>query len=104
MAYLLLGVSIVLEVFGSTMLKASNGFRKIAPTTGTLVGYFLSFYLVSIVLKTLPLGLVYATWSAAGTILTAVMGVLLFKESLNKKGVLGIAILIVGLVLLNAAK
>lgn len=104
MSYLLLGVSIILEVFGSLNLKLSNGFKKIGPTAFTLIGYFLSFYLVSIVLKTLPLGLVYATWSGAGTILTAMVGVILFKEKLNSKGVIGIALLIVGLVILNTAK
>lgn len=101
MAYLLLFCSIMLEVFGSTMLKLSDGFKKILPLIGVIVGYVLAFYLVSITLKSLPLGVVYATWSGLGTILTALIGVLYFKEKINRQGVLGLGILVVGLVLLN---
>lgn len=101
MAYLLLFVSIILEVFGSTMLKLSNGFARVLPVVGVLVGYGLAFYLVSITLQSLPLGVVYATWSGLGTILTVVVGVVFFKDRINKKGYLGIGLLVVGLVLMN---
>lgn len=104
MTYLLLFVSITLEVFGSTMLKVSNGFTRLLPVLGVAVGYGLSFYLVSLVLRALPLGVVYATWSGLGTILTVAAGVVFFKERINGKGLLGIALLIVGLVLINLSE
>ncbi|OCA81426.1 transporter [Bacillus wudalianchiensis] len=83
------------------MLKLSNGFTRLSPIAGVIVGFGIAFYLLSISLKTLPLGVVYATWSGCGTILTAVAGVLFFKEKINRQGVLGIGLLVVGLILLN---
>lgn len=100
--YLLLGIAIVSEVFGSTMLKLSNGFTRLLPVAGVIVGFGVAFYSLSIALKTLPLGVVYATWSGCGTILTVIAGVLFFKEKVNKQDILGIGLLIVGLVLLNS--
>ena len=104
MSYLFLAASILFEVFSSTMLKLSDGFKRLLPVVGIVLGYGISFYALSITLQSLPLGVVYATWSGVGTILTVVIGVLLFKEKVNKKGVLGIAILLVGLVLMNLSK
>ncbi|PAD19849.1 DMT family transporter [Terribacillus saccharophilus] len=104
MSYLFLAASILFEVFSSTMLKLSDGFKRLLPVIGIVLGYGISFYALSITLQSLPLGVVYATWSGVGTILTVVIGVLLFKEKVNKKGVLGIAILLVGLVLMNLSK
>lgn len=104
MSYLFLAASILFEVFSSTMLKLSDGFKRLLPVIGIVVGYGISFYALSITLQSLPLGVVYATWSGIGTILTVVIGVLLFKEKVNKKGALGIVILLVGLVLMNLSK
>ena len=99
-----MAASILFEVFSSTMLKLSDGFKRLLPVIGIVVGYGISFYALSITLQSLPLGVVYATWSGIGTILTVVIGVLLFKEKVNKKGALGIVILLVGLVLMNLSK
>lgn len=104
MAYLFLGVAILLEVFGSTMLKLSNGFSRFLPIIGVVVGYGSAFYVLSLALQSLPLGLVYATWSGVGTILTVMVGVFIFREKINKQAVAGILILIAGIVLLNLAK
>ncbi|MFP7493056.1 multidrug efflux SMR transporter [Terribacillus saccharophilus] len=104
MGYLFLAVSIIFEVFSSTMLKLSNGFKHLLPIIGLVVGYGVSFYSLSVTLKSLPLGVVYATWSGIGTILTVMIGVLLFKEKINKKGALGIIILLIGLVMMNLSK
>lgn len=100
-AYILLALAIVSEVIGSTMLKLSNGFSKILPTFGVIVGFGTAFYLLSLSLIKLPLGFAYAVWSGLGTILIATVGVFLFKEKINKKGFLGIGLLIAGIVLLN---
>ncbi|WP_277883735.1 multidrug efflux SMR transporter [Paenibacillus sp. N3/727] len=99
--YLFLAAAILLEVFGSTMLKLSNGFTKITPIIGVVLGYTAAFYMLSKALQALPLGLSYATWSGVGTILTVIIGVYLFKEKVNRQGILGIAILIIGIVMLN---
>lgn len=102
--YLFLAGAICLEVFGSTMLKLSHGFTKKKPIIGVIIGYVLAFYLLSKALGGLPLGLSYATWSGMGTILTVVIGVSIFKEKVNRQGLLGITLLIIGIVMLNLSK
>ena len=101
MAYIFLAFSIISEVFGSTMLKLSNGFKKLFPVLGVAIGYMISFYLLSLTLTKLPLTFTYAAWSGVGTVLTTIVGVFLFKEHLNLKGIIGIILIIVGVVMLN---
>lgn len=103
-AYLFLGVAIVIEVLGSTLLKLSNGFSRVGPSVGVVLSYGLAFYTLSLALKELPLGLAYATWSGVGTILTVLAGMYLFKEKINKQAVAGIALLVIGIALLNLSK
>lgn len=103
-AYVLLFGAIVSEVFGSAMLKLSNGFKRVGPVIGVVTGYGVAFYFLSITLQSLPLGLVYATWSGLGTILTVMIGVIFFKDQLNRKALIGIGLLIIGLVLMNVSK
>ncbi|MFC3041470.1 DMT family transporter [Virgibacillus xinjiangensis] len=102
-AYLLLGISILLEVFGSTMLRLSNGFTRVLPVMGVIAGFGTGFYLLSITLEHLPLSLVYATWSGVGTVLTALAGVFFFKEKINRQGVMGIGLLVIGVLMMNLA-
>ncbi|GAB6926481.1 multidrug efflux SMR transporter subunit EbrA [Paenibacillus sp. JCM 10914] len=102
--YLLLFAAIVTEVVGATLLKLSDGFRRLWPSLGMTVAYGTAFYLLSLALQYLPLGLAYATWSGVGTILTVLVGVYLFREKINKQAVFGIAILVIGIVLLNLTK
>ncbi|MEN1970556.1 multidrug efflux SMR transporter [Lentibacillus sp. N15] len=103
-AYILLALSIVSEVFGSSMLKATNGFKKLLPSLGVIVGYALAFYSLSLSLKTLPLGMVYAIWAGVGTALTASVGVTIYKETFHFKKGLGIVLIIGGVVLLNISR
>ena len=101
-AYVLLALSIVSEVFGSSMLKATNGFKKLLPSLGVLIGYGLAFYSLSLSLKTLPLGIAYAIWAGVGTALTAIVAVLVFKEKFHFKKGLGLVLIIGGVILLNS--
>lgn len=103
-AYSLLLSAIILEVFGSSMMKLSDGFSKMLPTTGVVVGYCASFYIFSLALNDLPLGLSYATWSGLGTIFTVLVGMYFFKEKIKKQFVIGLVILIIGIVMLNFEK
>lgn len=100
-AYVLLLVAIVSEVFGSSMLKATNGFKKLVPTIGVIIGYGAAFYALSLALKTLPLGMAYAIWAGLGTALTALVGILIFKENFNQKTLFGLVLIIGGVALLN---
>lgn len=101
MPYILLFLAIISEVFGSTMLKLSHGFSKVVPIIGVIAGFGVSFYFFSLALVDLHLGFSYAVWSGVGTILTAIVAVMLFKERINKGGMLGIGLLLVGVILLN---
>jgi multidrug resistance protein EbrA len=100
-AYALLLIAIICEVFGSSMLKATNGFKKLLPTLGLVIGYGLAFYTLSLSLKTLNLGVAYAVWAGLGTALTALVGVLIYKENFNRKKFWGLALIIGGVILLN---
>src|SRR5699024_2200112 len=102
MGYVLLAGAILSEVFGSSMLKLSSDLEKSKlPVLGVALGYLLSFYLLSLTLITIPLSFAYAVWSGVGTALTAVIGFTLFKEKIRLEVVLGIALLIVGIVLMR---
>jgi multidrug resistance protein EbrA len=100
-AYVLLVISIVSEVFGSSLLKVTNGFKKLLPTLGVIIGYAVAFYCLSLTLKTLPLGMAYAVWAGLGTALTALVGVIIYNEKLNFKMGIGLIFIIGGVVLLN---
>lgn len=100
-AYLLLILAIVSEVFGSSLLKATNGFKIILPSLGVILGYGVAFYAFSLALKTLPLGVSYAIWSGLGTALTALVGITVYKENFNGKKLTGLVFIIGGVILLN---
>ena len=100
-SYVLLFIAIISEVVGSSMLKATNGFKKLFPSIVVVVGYGLAFYTLSLSLKTLPLGMAYAIWSGLGTALTALVGIVLYKETFNSKKAWGLLLIISGVILLN---
>lgn len=99
--YVYLAAAIVAEVTGTTALKFSNGFENVLPTAVVVVGYIGSFYLLSLTLQELPIGLVYATWSAIGIVAAVLVGVVLFEETVDVAGVVGIVLIIGGVVVLN---
>ncbi|MDO4443762.1 MAG: multidrug efflux SMR transporter [Slackia sp.] len=103
MPYVLLCISIVSEVFGTTMMKLSEGFTVLAPSIGVIVAYVVSFSLFVIVLKTVPLGLAYGIWGGAGTVLTTVIGCVVWGEPFSLYTGLGIALVVMGIYLMNAS-
>ena len=101
MHWFLLAAAIAAEIAATTLLKVSAGFSKPAASIGTVVGYVLSFYLLSLVLKYVPLSMAYAIWSAAGTIAIALIGVVWFQERLTALQVAGILLTAAGVALIN---
>lgn len=99
--WILLAFSIGLEIIATNLLKLSNGFTKLYPTIGSLVLYTLSFYCVSIVFRTLPVGLVYAIWSGVGIVLTAIVAYFAFGQKIDLAGLIGIALIIAGVLVIN---
>ncbi|WP_019121565.1 DMT family transporter [Brevibacillus massiliensis] len=104
MKFVYLISAILLEITATTALKLSDGFTRWLPSTVVVIGYAASFYVLSLALKYLPLGTAYAIWSGVGTALTVVIGIILWKESVSPVRLLAIAIIIVGVVLLNLAE
>ena len=100
-AYILLGIAIVSEVIGTVFLVKSEGFSKLGPTCAVIIFYVVSFYLLAQVTKTIPIGIAYAIWGGAGIVLTAIFGVLLFRQSLDWAAMLGIAMIIGGVLVIN---
>ena len=98
--WLLLGGAIGLEVIATNLLKLSDGFTKQLPTISALLIYALSFYLVSIVFRSLPVGLVYAV-SGVGIILTAMVAYFAFGQKLDMPAMVGIALIISGVLVIN---
>lgn len=94
--YLALGGAIVAELAGTTALKLSEGFSRPLPSLGVLVGYGLAFYLVSVTLEELPIGVVYGTWAALGIVGVAAIGVVVFDERPDTAAVAGITLIVAG--------
>jgi small multidrug resistance pump len=103
MAWVLLVVAIATEVVGTLALRGSNGFTQLWPSVITVAGYVASFVLLAIVLKTLPVGIVYAIWSAIGIALVAVLGKLIFNDPVPPLAALGMVLIIGGVVLVSAS-
>lgn len=103
MAWLILAIAIASEVFATTMLKLSDGFSRLTPSLGVVAGYGFAFFLLAIALKTIGLGTAYAIWAGVGTVGAVLVGVLVFGESLTLPAYIGIALVVTGVVLLNAA-
>jgi small multidrug resistance pump len=99
--YALLGMAIVSEVLGTTALKLSEGFSRPLPSVGVLLGYGAAFYLVSLALEDLPVGLVYGTWAALGIVGIAAIGVVVFDEQLDAAALVGIGLILAGVYCVN---
>ncbi|WP_328889634.1 DMT family transporter [Streptomyces sp. NBC_00316] len=102
MGYGLLAAAIAAEVAGTTAMKYSEGFTRLWPSLITVLGYLLAFSLLAQTLKTLSMGTAYAIWAGIGTAAVAAIGVLFMGESGGVAKVVGIALIIAGVVVLNA--
>lgn len=101
MKYLYLALAIMFEVIGSAFMKSSNGFTKWLPTTITLLTYICCFYFLSITLKYIPLGVAYAIWGGVGIVLTTLVSVFIFKQSIDLPAILGILLIVSGVLVMN---
>ena len=101
LGYLYLSVAIAAEVIATSALKASDGFTKPLPTTVVLVGYGVAFYFLSLVLKTVPVGVAYAIWSGAGIVLIGLIGWLVLKQPLDLPAMLGMGLIVAGVAVIQ---
>lgn len=98
--YLVLAGAILSELLGTTALKLSDGFSRPVPSIG-VVGYALAFYLLSVALEELPVGVVYGTWAAMGIVGVAAIGTVAFDEPLDLAGLVGLALIVCGVYCVN---
>lgn len=101
-SYLALAGAIICEVTATTFLGKSEQFTRLVPTGLMVLFYGVSFYLLSLALKQVPLGVAYATWGGLGIVLTAVIGVVVFKQQLEPVAIAGIALIVIGVVMVQA--
>ena len=96
MTYLYLALAIISEVAATIALKASAEFTKLIPSLIVVAGYCISFYLMTLVLRVIPIGVTYAVWSGLGIVLVAIVGAFLYKEIPDIPAIIGMGLIILG--------
>jgi small multidrug resistance pump len=100
-AYVMLGLAIAVEVVGTSLLKATEGFTRLWPTVGVLAAYTLAFVFMAQSVKQVPVGVAYAMWSGLGTAAIVAIGAVFLGEPLSVLKVVGVSLVIAGVVVLN---
>lgn len=100
-SYLFLAAAILFEVIGTSFLKKTEQFTQPIPTLIFGTALYLSFYLLSIALKGIPIGIAYAIWSAVGIVVISLVGYFVYQQTLDWPAILGIAFIVVGVVIIN---
>ena len=101
MTYIYFIAAIISEVVATSALKASEQFTKLIPSLIVIIGYCISFYLLTLVLRTIPIGITYAIWSGVGIVLVALVGAILYKQIPDIPAVIGMGLIIAGVVIIN---
>ncbi|BCR26483.1 DMT family transporter [Aquipseudomonas alcaligenes] len=99
--YLYLAIAIVAEVIATTALKAADGFSKPLPLTLVVIGYGIAFWMLSLVMKSIPVGVTYAIWSGLGIVLISIASLLLYDQKLDLAALLGIGLIIAGVLVIQ---
>ena len=99
--WLILFIAIVAEVIATSALKSSEGFTKPIASIVVVLGYMIAFYCLSLTLKTIPVGIAYAVWSGVGIVLITTVAWFVFDQKLDVWGIIGIALIMSGVLVLN---
>ena len=100
MAYLYLAIAIIAEVAATSALKASEEFTRLYPSIIVVVGYGIAFYFMTLVLRTIPVGITYAVWSGLGIVLVTIVGALFYKQIPDIAAMMGMALIVSGVVVI----
>lgn len=101
MSWLYLAIAIVAEVIATSALKAADGFTRLSPSVVVVIGYGTAFYFLSLALRGVPVGVAYAVWSGVGIVLISVIAWLLHGQRLDAPAIVGMALIVAGVVVLN---
>lgn len=99
--WLFLGIAIVSETLATSALKQSDGFSRLLPSIIVVLGYASAFYFLSLTLRAMPIGIAYAVWSGIGIVLITLIGWIVFGQKLDIATLLGMALIIAGVVVMN---
>lgn len=94
--YIYLTIAIIAEVIATSALKASAEFTKLGPSLIVALGYSVAFYMLSLCLKDIPVGIAYAIWSGLGIVLITLIAWLLYGQKLDAPALLGLGLIIAG--------
>ncbi len=101
MNHVYLAAAIVAEVIATSSLKATESFSRLTPSVIVVVGFGAAFFLLSLALRTIPVGIAYAIWSGAGIVLIVGVGAVLFRQTPDLPALLGIGLIVAGIAVLN---
>ena len=101
MAYIYLGIAIIAEVIATSALKASEEFTKVLPSVTVIVGYAAAFYFLTLVLRTIPVGIAYGIWAGLGIVLITIVGAVVYRQIPDLPAVIGMALIVAGVVIVN---
>ena len=99
--YLILVCAIAAETIGTSALQASQQFTRLIPSVIVVISYALSFYLLAMVLKFMPVGITYAIWAGLGIVLIALIGFLVFGQRLDLPAILGMTLILAGILIIH---
>lgn len=99
--YLFLGIAIAAEVIATTSMKALDGFNKPLPLLLVVVGYGVSLWLLSLVVKTIPIGIAYAVWAGLGIVMVSIAALFLYQQKLDLPAVVGMSLIVGGVVVIQ---
>ena len=99
--FLFLFFAIIFEIIATSALKKSEEFTRLIPSIITIIGYCGAFYFLSFAIRTIPVGIAYAIWSGVGIVLITIIGALFFKQIPDLPAILGLALIIVGVIVIN---
>ncbi|WP_341303877.1 multidrug efflux SMR transporter [Pseudomonas sp. TMP25] len=99
--YLYLAIAITAEVIATTSMKALDGFNKPLPLILVVVGYAISFWMLSLVVKTIPVGVAYAVWAGMGIVLVSIAAVFLYQQRLDLPAIFGMGLIVAGVVVIQ---
>ena len=101
MTYLYLFFAILAEVVATSALKTAEGFTKLGPSLLVIIGYGVAFYLLSVVLRSMTVGIAYAIWSGVGIVLVALVGAFMFREVPDLPAMIGMGMIIGGVAIIH---
>lgn len=101
MSFVYLALAIIAEVIGTSALKASEGFTRLWPSVTVVVGYGMAFYLLALVLRTIPVGIAYAFWAGLGIVLVTLVGIVVYGEKPDLPALVGLAMIVGGVVVIQ---